>query len=228
MVAVSGREDVEPEEIGRQRAVSGFAPISTEATASEDRFDVLIATDVLAEGVNLQQCRHIVNYDVPWNPMRLVQRHGRIDRIGSPHQRVFLRTIFPADRLDQLLNLEERIMQKIAMAAASIGVASPVQGGAVGRQVFTEAREEIERLLHEDATLFERGGSGGAGQTGEEYRQTLRRAIEQNHHPVPRMPWGIGSGMITGAKQGIFFCASPGTSSAKLWGERSLVTYSHP
>jgi hypothetical protein len=65
-------------------------------------------------------------------------------------------------------------------------------------------------LLHEDATLFERGGSGGAGQTGEEYRQTLRRAIEQNHHRVPRMPWGIGSGMITGAKQGIFFCASVG------------------
>jgi hypothetical protein len=85
-----------------------------------------------------------------------------------------------------------------------------VQGGAVGRQVFTEAREEIERLLHEDATLFERGGSGAAGQTGEEYRQTLRRAIEQNHHRVPRMPWGIGSGMVKGAKQGVFFCASVG------------------
>jgi len=137
VVAVSGGEDVEPEEIGRQRAVNGFAPISTEAIAAEDRFDILVTTDVLAEGVNLQQCRHIMNYDVPWNPMRLVQRHGRIDRIGSQHARVFLRTIFPAQRLDQLLNLEQRIMQKIAMAAASIGVASPVQGGAAGRQVFT-------------------------------------------------------------------------------------------
>lgn len=210
IVAVSGSEDVEPEEIGRQRAVNGFAPVSTEATIQEDRFDLLIATDVLAEGVNLQQCRNIVNYDVPWNPMRLVQRHGRIDRIGSQHPRVFLRTIFPADRLDQLLNLEQRIMQKIAMAAASIGVASPVQGGAAGQQVFTEAREEIERLLNEDATLFERGGSAGAGQTGEEYRQTLRRSLERDPHRVPRMPWGIGSGMIKGDRQGVFFCASVG------------------
>ena len=152
--------------------------------------------------MNLQQCRHIVNYDVPWNPRRLVQRHGRIDRIGSQHPRVFLRTIFPADRLDQLLNLEQRIMQKIAMAAASIGVASPVEGGAVGRQVFTETRGEIERLLSEDPTLFERGGSGGAGQTGEEHRQTLRRAPEQHPHRVPRMPWGIGSGMSKGATGG--------------------------
>ena len=101
-------------------------------------------------------------------------------------------------------------MQKIAMAAASIGVASPVQGGAAGQQVFTETREEIERLLNEDPTLFERGGSASAGQTGEEYRQTLRRALEQNAHKVPHMPWGIGSGMMKGTKQGVFFCASVG------------------
>ncbi len=63
----------------------GFAPRSSEAPpgSDDDRYDLLISTDVLAEGVNLQQARHIVNYDLPWNPMRLVQRHGRIDRIGS-------------------------------------------------------------------------------------------------------------------------------------------------
>jgi hypothetical protein len=142
--------------------------------------------------------------------MRLVQRHGRIDRIGSQHTKVFLRTIFPADRLDQLLNLEQRIMQKIAMAAASIGVASPVQGGAAGRQVFTETREEIEKLLREDPTLFERGGAGGAGQTGEEYRQTLRRVLDQNAARIPRIPKGAGSGMVKGSVRGVFFCAAVG------------------
>src|SRR5258705_599525 len=105
--------------------------------------------------------------------MRLVKRHGRIDRIGSENTRLFLRTIFPAQRLDQLLNLEQRIMQKIAMAAASIGVSSPVQGGAAGRQVFSETREEIERLLNEDPSLFERGGYGLAGQTGAAYVETV-------------------------------------------------------
>lgn len=209
IVAVAGSEHVEPDEVSRAQAVSGFAPISTESTDSTDRFDILIATDVLAEGVNLQQCRHIVNYDVPWNPMRLVQRHGRVDRIGSRHTRVFLRTIFPADRLDQLLNLEQRILNKIAMAAASIGVTSPVAGGAVGRQVFSESREEIEKLLREDPGLFERGLSGGAGQTGEEYRQTLRRALEQNAR-FTRIPRGAGSGMVKGSAQGVLFCAAIG------------------
>ncbi len=209
--AVSGSEDVEPEDVSRRRAVTGFAPISMEAGPdAEDAYDLLIATDVLAEGVNLQQCRHILNYDVPWNPMRLVQRHGRIDRIGSQHSKVFLRTIFPADRLDQLLNLEQRFMQKIALAAASIGVASPVQGGAFGRQVFSETREEIENSLQEDPTLFELGGAGGASQTGEEYRQTLRKALDQNAQRFHRMPKGIGSGMFKGTTQGVFFCAAVG------------------
>ena len=107
--------------------------------------------------------------------MQLVQRHGRIDRIGSPHNRVFLRTIFPADQLNRLLDLEQRILNKLAMAAASIGVVAPIEGAAQGKQVFAETREEIEKLLAEDASLFERGGTAGAAQTGEEYRQTLRK-----------------------------------------------------
>jgi hypothetical protein len=210
LVAVAGSVDVEPEEgIGRQHAVSGFAPVSTESVGVDDRFDILITTDILAEGVNLQQCRHIINYDLPWNPMRLVQRHGRIDRIGSQHSRVFLRTIFPAERLDQLLGLEQRIMQKIAMAAASVGVASPVQGGAAGSQVFTETRAEIERILAEDPSLFERGVAG-AGQTGEEYRQTLRNALGRNEARTKHMPHGAGSGMRKGDRSGVFFCASVG------------------
>ena len=98
VVAVAGSLDVDKGEYGRKSAVEGFAPISTEATSRQDLFDVLISTDILAEGVNLQQCRNIINFDIPWNPMRMVQRHGRIDRIGSEHPRVFLRTVFPADR----------------------------------------------------------------------------------------------------------------------------------
>jgi hypothetical protein len=210
LVAVAGSVNVEPTEYGRQRAVASFAPISSEAIDAPDLFDILVATDVLAEGVNLQQCRHIINFDVPWNPMRMVQRHGRIDRIGSPHARVQLRTIFPVERLDQLLNLEQRIMEKIALAAASVGVVSPVQGGAAGRQVFTETREEIEKLLREDPSLFDRGGGRGAGQTGEEYRQTLRKAVAQDPDRFRRMPWGIGSGMQRGDFTGVFFCASVG------------------
>jgi hypothetical protein len=210
VVAVTGDDDLE--ELSRQDAIYGFAPVSTEAPPGRDadRFDILVTTDVLAEGVNLQQCRNIINLDIPWNPMRLVQRHGRIDRIGSAHPRVFLRTIFPAERLDDLLNLEQRILAKIAMAAASIGVASPVVGAAHGQQVFTETREEIERLLREDPTIYERGGTVGAAQTGEEYRQTLRKALGENRKRIVTMAWKAGSGMAKGKERGVLFCASVG------------------
>lgn len=210
VIVVTGDDDLE--EISRQEAIYGFAPISTEAPPGRDAdlYDILVTTDVLAEGVNLQQCRNIINLDVPWNPMRLVQRHGRIDRIGSLHPRVFLRTIFPAERLDQLLNLEQRILAKIAMAAASIGVASPVDGAAHGQQVFTETREEIERLLKEDPTLYERGGTASAAQTGEEYRQTLRKALAENRERIVAMAWKAGSGMAKGKDRGVLFCAAVG------------------
>ena len=66
--------------------------------------------------------RRIINYDLPWNPMRLVQRHGRIDRIGSRHARSTSGASFPSSNLDELLGLEETIERKIAYAAVSVGV----------------------------------------------------------------------------------------------------------
>ncbi len=126
---------------------------------------------------------------------------------------MFLRTIFPVDRLDQLLNLEQRILDKIAVAAASVGVEAPIEGAIHGRQVFTETREEIEKLLGQDASLFERGGTTGAAQTGEEYRQTLRKALSEDRDRIIRLPWKIGSGMMKGKKRGVFFCAVVGVES---------------
>src|SRR5207245_1259226 len=103
-----------------------------------------------------------VNYDLPWNPMRLVQRHGRIDRIGSVHDRVFLRTFFPDRQLNRLLALEARVRWKLAQAAASVGVESaPIERGAQRDACFAETREEIERLHRGDPALFEAGGTAG-------------------------------------------------------------------
>ena len=201
--------------MSRESAVNRFAPQSMESNQSDD-FDILITTDVLAEGVNLQQCCHIINYDLPWNPMRLVQRHGRIDRIGSQHKEVFLRTIFPTDRLDALLDLKQRILDKLVLAARSIGVASPIEGEQGGRQVFTETREEINQLLMENPSLFERGGTVNSAQTGEEYRQTLRKALKENRDKVINLPWKSGSGMVKGKEQGIFFCATIGEKRTYL------------
>lgn len=216
MASVAGHESRHG--VSREQAVHGFAPESSGAPAAKpgddrERFDLLLSTDVLAEGMNLQECRNIINYDLPWNPMRLVQRHGRIDRIGSPHPRVFLRTFFPDTQLNRLLNLEERVRRKLAQAAASVGVeVAPIEDGAHRDQSFAETRAEIERLAAGDPTLYERGGTASAAQSGEEYRQELRTALDREpwKTQLRELPWKAGSGLVKGSRRGHFFCARVG------------------
>ena len=201
---VSGGDDA------LHRIIDAFSvePQADTASKSDSELcDLLISTDVLAEGTNLQQCRNIINYDVPWNPMRLVQRHGRIDRIGSPHARVFPHTFFPQDRLQELLRIEQRIQQKISRAAKSIGVASPIEEVQSAERIFADTTEEIQRLEKEDATLYEQGGTDTTAQTGEEYRHTLREALEEARDISTKLPFNAGSGMRRGRERGIVFCA---------------------
>ncbi len=200
----------------RTDALWGFAPVSSEAPpgADADRYDLLVSTDVLAEGVNLQQARHIINMDLPWNPMRMVQRHGRIDRIGSNHDRVYIRCFFPDRQLDALLGLEERLHRKIKQAASSVGVEDEIlPGSKVSDLSFSETREEIERIAYEDARLFETGGETGSAFSGEEYRQELRTGLADPDlaHAIRHLPWGSGSGLIReGASPGYVFCVRVG------------------
>ncbi|MFC8307710.1 helicase-related protein [Streptomyces olivaceus] len=203
---------------GQSEAIAGFAPVTAGGTADEDRYDLLIATDVLAEGVNLQQARHIINYDLPWNPMRLVQRHGRIDRIGSDHAEVFLRCFFPDQQLERLLGLEERLQRKLKHAAAATGVGEVLPGFA-GRDVnITETRAEIDRLRREDTALFEQGGTSAL--SGEEYRRRLQKELDNpaRRREVEQLPWGAGSDFAraTGTQPGVVFCARIG-DHPKAW-----------
>lgn len=199
--------------ICRSAAIFGFAPYSSEAPSGrqEDKYDILITTDVLAEGQNLQECRNIINYDLPWNPMRLVQRHGRVDRIGSTHEDVYIRCFFPDLRLEELLDLETRIRRKLAQAAATIGIESEViPAGATSEVVFAETRDEIEALRREDATLFINAGEDPCAHSGEEYRQELRRGLRNRGLEIKELAWAAGSGLASGAQRGHFLCARVG------------------
>jgi len=170
-------------------------------------YDLVVTTDVLAEGVNLQQARNIVNYDLPWNPMRLVQRHGRIDRIGSSHSEIFLRCFFPDQDLDALLGLEERLQRKLRQAAAAVGVGEVLPGMTAVDRDFTQTRDEILKLQREDATLFD---DQGAAVSGEEYRRQLATALANPEATkiLNSLPWGAGSGFATAADSaGFVFCA---------------------
>lgn len=76
---------------------------------SKVEIDILIATDCISEGQNLQDCDYLVNYDIHWNPVRIIQRYGRIDRIGSKNARIQLVNFWPDMDLDEYINLKARV-----------------------------------------------------------------------------------------------------------------------
>jgi hypothetical protein len=207
---------------GRAATIAGFAPqtagprnSSGEATA-KDEFDLLFTTDVLAEGVNLQQACQMINYDLPWNPMRIVQRHGRIDRIGSKHDYVHLGLFFPAERLDELLELEERLERKLALADAAVGAGEVLPGRGPGHEVNLAD----DRVVDEFEALLDAGGSS-ASLSGEEYRRRLYDAFGTDpivKTDVISLPYGSGSGFVNPVVHGngYVFCIKIGRS-AKPW-----------
>lgn len=197
----------------RQQTVWHFVPQSSEAPpGTEDRYDLVLSTDVLAEGQNLQQCGHVVNLDLPWNPMRLVQRNGRVDRIGSPHATVVLSCFFPAADLDALLGLEERLRHKIAHANAAVGTDSPVLPGlAVIARDFGAVRQEIENLARGDAGVVDRAEAQLDAFSGDAYRDELRHALmAERREELEALPWGVGSGMQRPNGSGVVFAARIG------------------
>ena len=88
---------------------------------STDEFELLITTDVLAEGVNLHRANSLINYDLPWNPTRIMQRVGRINRVGTKHAEIFVFNFFPTSATKQHLSLEDRILEKLQMFHETLG-----------------------------------------------------------------------------------------------------------
>lgn len=102
----------------KEKIEKNFDP---QAAAPENKFDLLISTDVLAEGVNLHRANLLINYDLPWNPTRIMQRVGRINRIGTTHDEIFVYNFFPAAETKKHLSLEERITEKLQLFHSALG-----------------------------------------------------------------------------------------------------------
>ena len=98
--------------------LTAFAPRTKERPddlADEGEIDLLIATDCISEGQNLQDCDWLINYDIHWNPVRIIQRFGRIDRIGSPNERIQLVNFWPNMELEEYLRLEQRVSGRMVL-----------------------------------------------------------------------------------------------------------------
>lgn len=111
----------------------------------EGEIDLLIATDCISEGQNLQDCDTVVNYDIHWNPVRIIQRFGRIDRLGSKNSQVQLINFWPTDDLNQYIHLKERVETRMAL----VDLAATGEDNLLGQ-------EQLKDLIHEDLTYREK------------------------------------------------------------------------
>lgn len=101
-----------------------FSPVSNgtrKQIRPEDELRVLVATDVLSEGQNLQDCYVVVNYDLPWAIVRLIQRAGRVDRIGQKAENIFCYSFLPAEGVEKIIRLRERVKQRLKENAEVVG-----------------------------------------------------------------------------------------------------------
>ncbi len=198
---------------GRAHTIESFAPKTASRfnddgePTGEDKFDILITTDVLAEGVNLQQAGQIINYDLPWNPMRIVQRHGRVDRLFSEHEEVHLGLFFPAKHLDEMLGLQQTLERKLAQAEAAVGAANVLPDRDSTADVIFHDPANIEKEFED---LLEKGAAGSA-MSGEEFRRRLFQALNNFktlQDQVKHLPYGAGSGFVNpkAKSNGYVFC----------------------
>src|SRR5208283_5014059 len=135
----------------KARIVGRFAPKANPEyhfAKGEVELMTVVATDVLAEGLNLQDCDNIINYDLHWNPVRLIQRFGRIDRIGSEHEVIFAFNFLPEVGIEKALGLYHTLHNRIQEIHDTIGEDSSIL-------------DETERL-NPDAmyAIYETQGSG--------------------------------------------------------------------
>ena len=166
----------------------------------DDAIDILIATDCLSEGQNLQDADMQINYDIHWNPVRLVQRFGRIDRIGSPNKKVQCVNFWPAKTFDEYLNLENRVKNR--MAAMDL-VGTETQALDEGYKKMVEdnplIKKNEQRLLRE---LSENSLSDIESEQTvtlqdfslETFRQDLYDYIERYKRELEGIPCGVFSG----------------------------------
>ncbi|HEY2589793.1 MAG TPA: helicase-related protein [Tepidisphaeraceae bacterium] len=189
----------------RMGIVAAFAPEAMRGTATpsdEREIDVLISTDVLSEGQNLQDCGVMVNYDLTWNPIRLVQRAGRIDRLRSPHDVIQIWNMFPEKELEVLLKLLERLTKRISQ----IDDLGMLDASVLGETVHPRTFNALRRVKDGDVTVLDeeeaRAELAGPEMLLKQLREMLNR---HGGEAALDLPDGIHSGLRRQKRDGMFF-----------------------
>lgn len=183
-----------------------FSPVSKEKAvcmAKENRsIDILIATDCISEGQNLQDCDYCVNYDIHWNPVRIIQRFGRIDRIGSINSRIQLANFWPDISLDEYIKLKGKVESRMKITILTGTGDDDYITNEKGDLAYR--RKQLEKLQNEVVDFEDMSESVSIMDLGlNDYRIDLLGYIKT--HPNPEaLPFGINA-VVKGNKPGVIF-----------------------
>lgn len=209
--AATGREDMDVVCSGdknKLRAVGRFAPKANpeyRRRRDDSELNVLIATDSLSEGLNLQDGDKIVNYDLHWNPVRLIQRFGRIDRIGSEHQSIHGFNFLPETGIEQQLGLRQILENRIREIHETIGedaaILDPTEqlNENAMYAIYESAGGLPDDLEDEEDIAFD------LNEATEMFRQ-LRKEDPEEYGRIADLPDGIRSAMPLGANELFVHC----------------------
>lgn len=182
------------EKMDFNKVLTLFSPVSKEKAALypniSEEIDILIATDCISEGQNLQDCDFLINYDIHWNPVRIIQRFGRIDRIGSKNEVIQLVNYWPDIDLDDYINLKGRVEARMKVSVmTATGDDNPLTDEEQGDLEYR--RKQLERLQTEVIDLEEMNTGVSIMDLGlNEFRLDLLD-YQKSDHDIEHTPMGL-------------------------------------
>ncbi len=171
-----------------------FSPVSKSRDVlmpgSKHEIDILIATDCISEGQNLQDCDYLVNYDIHWNPVRIIQRFGRVDRIGSKNSCIQLVNFWPDMNLDEYINLKARVETRMKISVmTSTGDDDLINPEEKGDLEYR--KQQLKKLQDEVVDIEEMSGGVSIMDLGlNEFRLDLLEYVK-NHDDLKKKPFGL-------------------------------------
>ncbi len=192
--SIEGRSTIPHMQSDLNTVLTCFSPISKERDLFEDfpkeDVDILIATDCISEGQNLQDCDYLVNYDIHWNPVRIIQRFGRIDRIGSKNSVIQLVNFWPDVTLDEYIDLKARVETRMKIvdmtATGDDNIISDEE-----KADLEYRKEQLKKLQEEVVDIEEMSAGISIMDLGlNEFRLDLLEYVK-NHPDIEKSPFGL-------------------------------------
>ncbi len=181
--------------------LSCFAPVAKKrervaVLPQAEEIDILIATDCISEGQNLQDCDYVINYDIHWNPVRIIQRFGRIDRINSPNKQIQLVNYWPTKELEKYIKLKLRVETRMALVDVTATGDDDIFTGAIPEEAFDEELKfryrQLKKLQEEVIDLEDmEEGISLTDFSLDDYRIDLSNYLKANEKELREAPLGL-------------------------------------